>query len=156
MMPVEPVVAPLARGWRTLFAVEIPLVAGAVLFWLLAPTAYLRDVVGVAAPGPAEVQLLRLYAGSVASLALGFYAWLLTQPAVHTATFRAFQVCLGVGDAAIIAASLARGDAVSHSHLPAAQIGMAASWLVVRVVYVCRGAPGVRTGTVPRWSRRTR
>ncbi len=135
-------VAPLPRAWRLVFAVEIPLVAGTVVYWLVAPATYLHDAVGVAAPRPPDVLLLRLYAGSVASLALVFYTWLLAQPRVHQATFRAFQVCLGVGDAAIVAASLAYWAAASDRRLLAAQLGMAAFWGMVRAVFVVQRGGG--------------
>src|SRR5690349_18867925 len=98
--------APLPRAWRIVFAIELPLVLGTVVFWTVAPRAYLADTVGIASPGAADVLLLRLYAGTVASLVFGFYAWMLSRRAVHVPTFRAFQVCLGLGDVFIVAAGL--------------------------------------------------
>ncbi len=130
--------APLPRFWRRLFLVELPLVLSALGLWLAAPTTYLRDTVGIAQPGPPEVLLLRLYAGTVGSLVLGFYGWLLLQRSVHLPTFRAFQVCLGVGDLAIFAAGVAHWPATDRHDLLAVQMGMAALWGVVRSVYVLR------------------
>lgn len=128
--------APLPSGWRRLFWIEIPLVAGTLLLWLLAPERYLHDTLGIATPGPAEVLLLRLYAGSVGSLVLCFYAWWLAQRVVHRPAFRAFQVCLGLGDLAIVAASLLHWPhAVEHGML-AVQIGMALLWGGLRTGFV--------------------
>jgi hypothetical protein len=97
--------------------------------------------VGIASPGAAEVLLLRLYAGTVASLVFGFYAWLLSRPAVHVPTFRAFQACLGLGDVFIVAASLAHLSTSTRPGMLGVQIGMATLWGIVRVVYLSRRAP---------------
>ncbi len=129
---------PLPAGWRRLFFVELPLVAVTLALWLLAPATYLHDTVGIAAPGAPEILLLRLYAGTVASLVFGFYAWLLWQPTVHRPTFRAFQACLGAGDVAVVAASLAHWPHATNHTLLAAQIGMATLWGAVRGGYLLR------------------
>jgi hypothetical protein len=126
----------LPRGWRTTFRVEIPLVAVTLAYWLAAPEDYLRTTLAIAAPGPPEVLLLRLYAGTVGSLVLGFYAWLLWQPLVHRPTFRAFQASLGFGDVAIVVASVVHWPHTQEHTMLAVQIGMAAAWGMVRVGYL--------------------
>lgn len=132
-------IAALPNGWRRLFTVELPLVAVTLALWLIAPTIYLHDTLGIARPGASEVLLLRLYAGTVGSLVFAFYAWLLWQKTVHGPTFRAFQVCLGLGDVAVVAASAAHwSSATAHGPLTA-QIAMAALWGVLRGVFLLRG-----------------
>ncbi len=136
--------APLPRRWRAVFSLELPLVAITLALWLAAPETYLRDTVGIAQPGAAEVLLLRLYAGTVASLVFGFYAWMLAQSRVHGPTFRAFQVCLGVGDVALVAASLAHWSHAAQHTMLATQIAMATLWGVVRTVFLLRRADATR------------
>ena len=131
-------VVPLPAGWRQVFWVEIPLVALTLVLWLAAPETYLRDTVGIAAPGPAEVFLLRLYAGTVGSLVFGFYAWLLWQKAVHVPTFRAFQVWLGVGDVAMVVGAALYWSHASRHDLLATQIGLATLWGGLRGWYLWR------------------
>ena len=141
-------IAPLPRSWRVTFVVELPLVLGTLAFWLAAPATYLRDTVGIAAPGAAEILLLRLYAGTVGSLVFGFYAWLLAQKAVHVATFRAFQASLGLGDVAIVLASLAAWSDSERHDMLGIQIGMATLWGIIRLVFLIR-RPGHAAASVP-------
>jgi hypothetical protein len=135
-MSPDNTIKPIPQLWRGIFSIEIPLVVFALGSWLFQPETYLRYTIGITAPGEAEIFLLRLYAGTIASLVFGFYAWLLLQPAVHMPTFRAFQVCLAAGDVFIIAASLAFWSANQRHDTLLLQMGMAALWGIVRVVFL--------------------
>lgn len=136
----------LSSGWRKVFFMELPLVLITLALWLIAPITYLRDTVGIARPGPPEVLLLRLYAGTVGSLVFGFYAWLLSRRDVHLPTFRAFQVCLLAGDVAMIAASVAHWPHATQHALLAGQIGLAALWGCVRCGYLLRSGEATPGG----------
>ena len=138
--------APLPRPWRAIFALEIPLTVVVVVIWIATPATYLKETLDLTA-GPTELLLLRLYAGIVGSLVIGFYTWLLAQKAVHMPTFRAFQVSLGAGDVAIIAASvLAWPPQPTHGML-FLQIGTAAFWGIVRAVFWLRTRGYTRADT---------
>jgi hypothetical protein len=126
----------LPRGWRLLFAVELPLVAGTLLYWLAAPDDYLETAIGVSSPGAPERLLLRLYAGTVGALVFGFYAWLLAQRRLHLPSFYAFQWALAAGDLAIIAASLGYWASAGGRAALALQIAMAALWGALRVAFL--------------------
>lgn len=127
--------APLSRAWRAIFAVEIPVTAVAVGIWLASPATYLHGMLGMTASGPPELLLLRLYAATVGSLVIGFYTWLLAQKAVHMPTFRAFQVCLGAGDVAMILATVLAWPTQAPHDMLAMQIGLAALWGTIRAVF---------------------
>jgi hypothetical protein len=137
-MAMKPTVTPLPRFWRGLFFIEIPLVAFTLALWVFQPDTYLHDAIGITTPGEAERFLLRLSAGTVASLILAFYGWLLIQPTVHLPTFRAYQVCLGIGDVFIIAASLMYWPANQQHDALIAQIAMACFWGLIRIIFLIR------------------
>lgn len=128
------------RGWWRTFCVELPLVGGTVVFWLARPDVFLRDSVGIAAPGDPERYLLRLYAGVVATLVFWFYGRVLLAERIDVPTFRRLQESLLLGDVAIVALGVgAWGQLPVAPAMLAAQIGMATFWGLARVAYLLRG-----------------
>lgn len=128
--------AVLGRGWWRLFAVELPIVAGSVGYWLVAPEAFLRDAFGLEAQ-PACVLLVWQYAASVASMVLWLYARLLFAPSLNLAAFWLYQEALLVGDVgvvAVMATGLARGQLPQAT--ATAALGMAVLWGGIRAVWL--------------------
>ncbi len=137
-MSAHETIAPLPRFWRWLFLIEIPLTAVTLAIWIVQPHVYLHDMIGITAPQDAELFLLRLYAGSVTSLVLSFYFWLLLKPTVHLPTFRVYQICLGIGDVFVVAASLAYWSTARIQPGLILQIVLALFWGSLRIVFLIR------------------
>ena len=124
--------------WRNLFRVELPLVAGTVVYFVVSPESYLADVLGIAAPDTGTVDLLLLYAGSVGSLVFWTYARLLFLPDPHLPSFRAFQEGLLIGDLEVVGVSLQMLAERGPTAALGAQLAMATAWGVLRGVFLLR------------------
>lgn len=128
--------AVLGQGWWRLFAVELPIVAGTVGYWLVAPEAFLRDAFGLQAQ-PASVLLVWQYAASVASMVLWLYGRLLFARTLNLAAFWLYQEALLVGDVGVVAvmtAGLVRG--LLPQATAGAALGMALLWGAIRGVWL--------------------
>ncbi|MFN7145318.1 MAG: hypothetical protein ACK4YP_16210 [Myxococcota bacterium] len=134
--------APLPRAWRGLFALEIPLVGGTVLYWLLLPEAFLADALGLTDVRPEVLVLLFSYVSATVSSVVWLYARLLARPTVHWPTFRLYQEALLVGDVGVVftwayglaTAPIPRGPAL-------VSIVMAIVWGAVRVAFLRTARP---------------
>lgn len=128
----------LPRGWWWTFIIELPLVAGTLVYWFAAPGAYLESTLGVT-PSPQTTYLLHLYGGTVGSLVFYFYARVLLFRPIELRTFRYLQEGLLLGDVAIVVLGLANLDAAGVVPSMAwTQIGVAGFWGLVRVVFLVR------------------
>lgn len=134
--------APLPPAWPRTFAVEIPLVGGTLVYWILQPRAFLADALGLTDAGIPVLALLYFYASATASLVFWFYARLLWRPAVHWPTFRLYQEALLVGDVALVLAWI---YALTQAPIPRgpglASVGMATLWGAVRVGFLRTARP---------------
>jgi len=129
----------IPRGWWLLFCTELPLVAGTLVYWVVAPDAFLTESIGIAAPGAPERYLLHLYGGVVGTLVLWFYGRVLLAPRLHLPTFRRLQEALGIGDVVIVGLGLQAWGALDAAPaMLAAQIGMAGLWGMVRVAFLIK------------------
>lgn len=129
----------MTRTWRIVFGVEVMICAATCASWLLAPEPFLRRVIGIDAPDLRHHLLLLMVANVVFCAYVYLYArLLLDQPFARTA-FRRLQEAMALGDVVVLATS-----AVQIAHLTpdpammAAQVGMAALWLVIRVTWLVR------------------
>lgn len=136
--------APLPPAWRRLFGLEIPLVAGTVLYWLLTPEAFVADALGLLDPRPEVLVLLFSYVSVTTSMVLWLYARLLARPAVHWPTFRLYQEALLVGDVGVV---LTWGWALAAAPIPRgpalASMAMATLWGCVRLAFLWTARPSV-------------
>lgn len=139
--------AALGLGWWRLFAVELPIVAGTVGYWLVAPEAFLRDAFGLAAQ-PASALFVWQYAASVASMVLWLYGRLLFARTLNLAAFWLYQEALLVGDVGVVAvmtAGLLRG--LLPTGTAAAALGMALLWGTIRGVWLWQHRSARHTGS---------
>jgi hypothetical protein len=128
----------IPASWWWLFLVELPLVAGTLVYWIVAPGDYLESTLGVA-PSVQTTYLLHLYAGTVGSLALYFYARVLLSRPIELRTFRYLQEGFLIGDVAIVGLGLANlGVEGLDPGKVWAQITLAAVWGAIRVVFLAR------------------
>jgi hypothetical protein len=130
----------LPRRWRRVFAIELPLTAGACLYWTVAAPAHLETLFGPGTASPAALILLAQLAAVVFSLVVWFYGrWLLGRGDIQLRPFRYLQEGFAIGDVILIAVAahcLWTGAGTPAPWL--AQAGMAGLWLAVRVVFLVR------------------
>ncbi len=128
----------IPRGWWRAFCVELPLVAGTLVFWIAQPDGFLTQSIGIAEPGPPERYLLQLYAGVVGTLVLWFYGRILLAPRIHLPSFRLLQEALALGDVVIVGLGISQWGGPAEPGMLAAQIGMASFWGTLRVLFLLR------------------
>lgn len=124
--------------WRWLFAVEVPICFATAAWWVLAPGDFLALSFGVA-PSPGAVLLVRQLAGVLFSLLVWTYGRWLFSGRVELRPFRFLQEGLLFGDVFLVLEGLVAFGLPGAS--PAAalgQIGMAALWGIVRIVFLAR------------------
>jgi hypothetical protein len=129
----------IPRGWWCLFVVELPLIAGTIVYLLAAPRAFALGAFGIEQLDAPVHTLLLSYASVVATAVGWFYGRLLLAPRIDLPTFRRYQEALLLGDlgvAAIWSWSLAVGAA--HGAAPIAGLVMATFWGAIRVVFLFR------------------
>lgn len=125
----------MPSAWRWIFWVEIPLMTLTVLYWLIRPIHYLRNIVGIGTPTQADRFLLTLYAGVTLTLA-GYYAFLLAEVPLTDLTFLVFEVVLLFGDLFIIGATIVYMKKVIWNWGLVTQVIMAFLWGAYRVVFL--------------------
>jgi hypothetical protein len=132
----------LPRRWRTVFAIELPLTAGACLYWTLAAPRHLEAMFGPGTASPAALTVLAQLTAVVFSLVVWFYGrWLLGRGEVQLRPFRYLQEGFAIGDVVLIAvAAHCLRTGAGTPALWIAQLGMAGLWLAVRVLFLI-GAP---------------
>lgn len=127
----------LSPRWRALFRVEVPICAGTVVYWLLAPEHYLGQLFGDLPVDSGHRYLVLQAASTVGTLLVWFYGRVLFAPEIELRTFRYLQEGMALGDAGILALSawlalVARPDPTTLL----AQVLLAAFWGAVRVVFL--------------------
>jgi hypothetical protein len=127
----------MKRGWRIVFWVEVVICAATVLSWALAPEPFLRGVIGIEAPDLRHHLLLLLGANVVFCAYVYLYARLLLERPFPRVAFRRLQEAMALGDVVMLATSAVQCAQLSPDPaLMAAQIGMAALWLGIRVTWL--------------------
>jgi hypothetical protein len=126
--------------WWRIFALEIPIVAGSVVYVIAAPDAFARETFGISNLDDATLSLLLSYASVVCTTVLWFYARVLFAPKIDVATFCAYQEALLLGDIGIVfifARALWTGSAGSCLENPSviAGISLATLWGIIRVAF---------------------
>lgn len=128
----------ISPRWRNVFRLEIPICAGTVAYWILAPDHYVRRMFG----GDVALDMGHRYlvlqaASTVLTLLVWFYGRVLFAASIDLRTFRYLQEGMALGDAGILALSAylaiaARPDPGTLI----AQVFMAALWGGIRVVFL--------------------
>ncbi len=129
----------LSPNWWKIFLLELPLIAGTVLYALVASEKFARSTFGITEYMPAIGTLMASYASVIATMVGWFYARMLFAPSIHLPTFRRYQEALLLGDIGVIAiwtAALSNGAAQTASVYGG--IGMATLWGCIRVIYLLR------------------
>jgi hypothetical protein len=135
--PVDGVVS---RRWRRIFAIELPLTAGACLYWTVTPTAHVEAMFGAGAATPAALLVLAQLTAVVFSLVVWFYGrWLLGRGDVQLRPFRYLQEGFAIGDIVLIAmAAYCLWTRAGTPGLWIAQGAVAGAWLATRLVFLAR------------------
>lgn len=123
--------------WWKIFLLELPLIAGTVLYALFAPAMFAGTVFGIVDYTPAVGTLTASYASVIGTMVGWFYARILLASSIHLPTFRRYQEALLLGDIGIIAIwALALANGAQQTASAYGGIAMAALWGGVRIVYL--------------------
>lgn len=129
---------PSHRGWTFAFVVDAALSLAAGLFWMLAPSDFVRSTFGVRVPDAAHV-LLALKGGLPLFLLAGvFYLLLLTSTTIEDRVFRRWQQVLLAQDVAYVALGLHMygvSTSADPAHAAVAQVAVAAARVGFRSAY---------------------
>jgi hypothetical protein len=125
----------LSRAWRVIFACEILICLGTVLFWVIGPAEFLRDLYGI--EGPGAYLLLQQSSNVVFCAYVYLYFRLLTAKPFDLRAFRWLQEAMAIGDVLILATSVSQALMLQPKiEMLAAQAGMAALWLTIRLLFL--------------------
>lgn len=127
----------ISHGWRNLFRLEIPICAGTVAYWIIAPGDYIRRMFGDVPVDAGHRYLVLQGASTVGTLLVWFYARVLFAPSIDLRTFRYLQEGMALGDAGILALS-AYAAAAAHPDrgMLTGQIAMATLWGAIRIWFL--------------------
>lgn len=138
----------LSKFWRAVFTVEIFVCLGTVGFWAAAPQPFLRDLYDLESEG--AYHLLMQSANVVFCAYVYFYARILFSKPFDVRAFRWLQEAMAIGDVIIVATTpLLVRDLHPPASLVAAQAGMAALWLAIRLGYLIAYRPGTPSSKAP-------
>lgn len=134
----------LPKLWKIVFWCEIPLTLGAIAFWVMAPQAFLAQLLGENPVANSHAQpLLYNYAGVVFSLVAWLYTRFLLQKTLHIPSFCLFQEALLVGDLWIVLQVVlnmpTEAAPLQNALISAAMAGF---WGSVRAVYLIKNRWG--------------
>lgn len=126
----------LSRAWRTIFGLEILIVAATCLVWLLRPASLLEGLYGLDADAGAYL-LLQQSSNVVFCAYVFLYLRMLRARPFPALPFRWLQEAMALGDVFMLAQSVAMWRLLDATPLLlVAQAGMATLWLGIRVTYL--------------------
>jgi hypothetical protein len=127
----------MSRTWRAVFWLEVAICAATSLSWIVAPEPFLRGAIGIEAPDLRHHLVLLLGANVVLCAYVYLYARLLLERPFPRAAFRRLQEAMALGDVGMLATSAVQCAQLSPDPWwMAGQIGMAAVWLAIRVLWL--------------------